>query len=195
MFDRDTLAQRIARAFCELSPPPDEPLVHAAVLVPLVERPEGLHVILTRRTEDLRDHAGQISFPGGRIEPSDASVEAAALRETHEEIGISPAQVDVLGRLRCYRTGTGYWVHPVVGLLRPPLELRPEPGEVAEIFEVPLAFFLDPGNHQPHLFEHQGRRYQLVAMPYGEYFIWGATAGMLRCLYQALVDEERARGA
>ena len=157
--------------------------VPAAVLVPLVERDDGFHVLLTRRTEHLRDHAGQISFPGGRIEPEDASVEAAALREAEEEIGLAADAVEISGRVGCYRTGTGCLVHPVVGLLTPPLTLRPDPFEVAEIFEVPLSHFLDPENHRPHVMEHGGRRYQLYAMPYGDYYIWGATAGMLRSLY------------
>lgn len=165
-----------------------EHLVPAAVLVPLIEREEGFNVLLTRRTETLRSHAGQISFPGGRIEPDDESVEAAALRESLEEIGLSPASVEIVGRLGRWRTNTGFIVYPVVGLIEPPVTLRPDPGEVAEIFEVPLAFLLDPANHQPHVIEREGQRYELVAMPYGDYFIWGATAAMLHNLYQALVD-------
>lgn len=160
--------------------------VPAAVLVPLVERSAGWHIILTRRNENLRDHAGQISFPGGRIEESDGTVEAAALREAHEEVGLAPERVDVLGRLGRYYTGTGFLVYPVVGRVRLPVTLRAEPGEVAEIFEVPLSFFLDPRNHRSHVIESGGRRHDVLAMPYGDYYIWGATAGMLRNLYDAL---------
>lgn len=157
----------------------DEGLCPAAVLVPLVERAGGLHLILTRRSEHLREHAGQISFPGGRIEPCDPDPVAAALREAEEEIGLGPQSVELLGRLPNYCTGTGFVVEPVVGLVDPAAPLRPEPGEVAEIFEVPLGFILDARNHRRHVIRRQGREYRLWAMPYGDYFIWGATAGML----------------
>ncbi|PWG61343.1 CoA pyrophosphatase [Sediminicurvatus halobius] len=156
-----------------------EGLCPAAVLVPLVERSRGLHLILTRRSEHLREHAGQISFPGGRIEPHDRDPVAAALREAEEEIGLGPESVELLGRLPTYCTGTGFVVEPVVGLVDPTAPLRPEPGEVAEIFEVPLDFVLDTRNHRRHVVHRRGRKYRLWAMPYGEYFIWGATAGML----------------
>lgn len=158
----------------------------AAVLVPLVERAEGFHVILTRRSEALRDHAGQISFPGGRIEADDPSPHMAALREAEEEIGVQPRQVEVIGELPLYRTGTGFLVHPVVGFVDPAAEPRRCPVEVAEVFEVPLAFVLDPTNHKPHEFHYEGQVHLLQAMPYGEYFIWGATAAILIELYQAL---------
>jgi 8-oxo-dGTP pyrophosphatase MutT (NUDIX family) len=167
----------------------DASLVPAAVLIPLIEREAGFHVLLTRRTETLRSHAGQISFPGGRLEPDDASIEAAALRESQEEIGLPPERVEIVGRLGRWRTTTGYIVYPVVGLIALPVALRPDPGEVAEIFEVPLSFLLDPANHKPHVVERDGRRFQLVAMPYGEYYIWGATAAMLHNLYRALADD------
>jgi 8-oxo-dGTP pyrophosphatase MutT (NUDIX family) len=189
--NKDKLRERIAAARQDDAGAqlPIEECTPAAVLIPLVERPDGWHVILTRRTEHLRDHAGQISFPGGRLEPTDASVEAGALREAEEEIGLPAANVELLGRLGRFRTGTGYLVYPIVGLVELPVVLRPDPGEVAEIFEVPLSFILDQSNHKPHLLELDGRRVELVAMPYGEYYIWGATAGMLRSLYLALLDE------
>ncbi len=122
--------------------------VPAAVLVPLVNRPEGLQVLLTQRSADLPDHPGQISFPGGRVEPSDVSVDAAALRETTEEVGLSSARVSVLGHLSDYETVTGYRVTPVVGWVEPPFAVAPDPVEVADVFEVPLAFLIDPANQQ-----------------------------------------------
>ncbi|MBA1147202.1 CoA pyrophosphatase [Ectothiorhodospiraceae bacterium WFHF3C12] len=161
----------------------------AAVLVPLVERAGAFNVILTRRSEKLRDHAGQISFPGGRIEPDDPSPHMAALREADEEIGVYPEQVEVVGELPHYRTGTGFLVHPVVGFVDASAGFRPCPVEVAEVFEVPLSFILDPRNHRPHEFHHDGQVHLLQAMPYGEYFIWGATAAILIELYQVLTGD------
>jgi 8-oxo-dGTP pyrophosphatase MutT (NUDIX family) len=194
MLDREYITGRLRAARC-----PDggdgvdgrviDTLTPAAVLVPLIQRAEGFNVLLTRRADQLRDHAGQISFPGGRIDPEDPSPEDAALREAEEEIGLPRSQVELIGRLGRYATGTGYLVYPVVGVIEQPVLLTPEPAEVAEIFEVPLAFFLDPANHRPHVFEHRGRRHRLIAMPYGDYFIWGATAQMLRGLYQVLRGE------
>ena len=169
-------------------PRPDQ-LLEAAVLVPLVERPSGLNVVLTRRSEALNRHAGQISFPGGRVDRTDHSPLAAALREAHEEVGLVPARVQVLGSMPRYPTGTGFMIHPFVGYVRESGLLVPEPSEVAEIFEVPLAFFLDPANHHPHRFERDGRVYHLHAMPYGDYYIWGATAAILRELYTRLRGE------
>ena len=169
----------------------------ASVLVPLVQRPEGLKVLLTRRTEHLRDHAGQISFPGGRVEEGDADAVATALREAEEEVGLPPEVVDVIGSLPHYTTVTNYVVTPVVALVRPPFVLRIDSFEVAEAFEVPLAFLMTPAHHQRHEFELQGQRRQFLSMPWdgaGEdgaprrYFIWGATAAMLRNLYGFLRD-------
>ena len=158
----------------------------AAVLVPVIDHAEGLSVLFTRRTAHLHDHAGQISFPGGRAEPTDSSLRHTALREAEEEIGLDPARVEILGELNEYLTVTGYRVTPVVGLVAPPLELRPDEFEVAEIFEVPLAFLLDPANHQRNTVVQEGRRRGYYAMPYGPYYIWGATAGMLMNLYRCL---------
>ena len=157
----------------------DREIRPAAVLVPVVKREHGLTVLFTRRTAHLNDHAGQISFPGGRSEPGDKSAAETALREAAEEIGLAPAQVEVLGELSQYVTVTGYRVTPVVGLVTPPLELRLDEFEVAEVFEVPLEFLLDPANHQRNSVVHEGRERLYYAIPYQQYYIWGATAGML----------------
>ncbi len=164
-------------------------LVAAAVLVPVIERPAGLTVLFTQRTAHLNDHAGQVSFPGGRCEASDASPVFTALRETEEEIGLAPARVEVLGILPEYHTGTGFSVTPVVGLVRPPFELSLDSFEVAEVFETPLSFLLDPANHQRHSMEIGGVLRHYYAMPYEGYFIWGATAGMLVSLHRLLYGE------
>lgn len=164
------------------------PPVPAAVLVPVIDRGERMTVLFTRRTDGLPDHPGQISFPGGRIEPGDASPEEAALRETEEEVGLDRRHVEVLGRLDDYVTGSGFSITPVVGLVEPPFTLTPHAGEVAEAFEVPLAFLLDAANHQRHERLIDGRDRHFYAMPYGGYFIWGATAGMLINLHQRLND-------
>ena len=157
----------------------------AAVLVPLVRRDGGLTVLLTRRTAHLYDHAGQISFPGGRAE-FDESPAATALREAEEEIGLPASHVQVLGSLSEYVTVTGYRVTPVVGLVQAPLEFKLDDFEVAEVFEVPLEFFLDPANHLRHSVTQHGARRHYYAMPYRQYYIWGATAGMLMNFYAFL---------
>lgn len=157
----------------------------ASVLVPVVERESGLTLLLTRRTAHLYDHAGQISLPGGRSEGNESPQETA-LRETAEEIGLHSRHVEVLGSLSDYVTVTGYRVTPVVGLVLPPFELQPDTFEVAEIFEVPLTVFIDPANHQRNRVVVQGVERQYYAMPYGPYYIWGATAGMLMNLYRFL---------
>ena len=164
----------------------DEPLTPAAVLFPIVLRDGGQTVLLTQRTAHLRDHAGQISFPGGRVEAHDCSPTDTALRETEEEIGLARERVEIDVFLPEYRTGTGFRVTPVVALVRPPFDLQPDPFEVAEIFEVPLAFLLDPANHQQHSLHYRGALRNYFAMPFGEYFIWGATAGMIRSLSERL---------
>lgn len=159
----------------------------AAVLVPLIEHADGYTVLLTQRTASLQKHAGQVAFPGGRMEPTDADAVACALREAHEETGLDPAQVEILGRLPTYLTITGFEVTPVVGAVTPPLRLTPDPVEVAAAFEVPLAFFLDAANHQRVSRDLNGVKRAYYAMPYGDRYIWGATAGMLLNLYEALV--------
>ena len=164
----------------------DEELTPASVLFPIVLREGGPSVLLTQRTEHLKDHPGQISFPGGRVEPEDASPADTALREAQEEIGLAARHVEILGYLPEYRTGTGFRVTPVVAVVKPPFDLRPEPGEVAEIFEVPFSFLMDSANHQQHSQHYRGKLRHYFAMPYGEYFIWGATAGIIVTLARAL---------
>ena len=163
-------------------------LRRAAVLVPLVERPEGVTVLLTLRTDHLTSHAGQVSFPGGRAEELDSSPIETALRESEEEIGLHRRHVAILGVLPDYVTGSAYRVAPVVALVKPPFELNADPNEVAEIFEVPLAYLMNGMHHQRMSFdlpEGAGRR-RFYAMPYERFFIWGATAGMLRNLFHFL---------
>jgi 8-oxo-dGTP pyrophosphatase MutT (NUDIX family) len=164
----------------------DEELTPAAVLFPIVQRMEGPTVLLTQRTAHLKDHPGQISFPGGRREPADPSPAHTALREATEEIGLSPAHVEIAGYLPEYLTSTGFRVTPVVAMVTPPFDLQLDAFEVAEAFEVPLAFLLDPVNHQQHSLHYRGKLRHYYAMPYGEYFIWGATAGIIISLCRAL---------
>ena len=164
----------------------DREIRSAAVLVPVVRRENELTVLFTRRTAHLHDHAGQISFPGGRTEPGDAGAAETAMRETLEEIGLTAERVEVLGELSQYVTVTGYRVTPVVGLVTPPLDLRPDEFEVAEVFEAPLAFLLDPANHQRNHVLFDGRERYYYAIPYQTHYIWGATAGMLMNLHAYL---------
>lgn len=163
--------------------------VHAAVLVPLVLRGQTT-VLLTERTAHLSSHSGQIAFPGGKVDPGDADAIAAALREAQEEIGLDARYVQVLGTLPSYTTGSAYIVTPVVALVHAGFTLTPNPDEVADVFEVPLAFLMDPANHRRHRVEWAGAQREWLSMPYpdpqGERFIWGATAGMLRNLYRFL---------
>jgi len=160
----------------------------AAVLVPIVDHPSGLTVIFTQRTSHLKAHSGQVSFPGGRAEPADPTPEFTALREAQEEIGLALERVEVLARLPEYNTRTGFRVTPIVGLLTPPVQLAPDPREVEEVFEVPLAFLLDPRNHQRETRELQGRTVAYYVMRHGGHTIWGATAGMLVNLYRHLAE-------
>ena len=157
----------------------------ASVLVPIVVRNE-LQLLLTQRTSHLKNHAGQVSFPGGRAEPEDADAIATALREANEEIGLPAANVEVIGALPHYYTVTNFEVSPIVALVHPPFEVRAHAGEVAEVFEVPLSFLLDPANHEKRSRPWNGRERHFYAMPYGRFFIWGATAAMLRNLYHFL---------
>lgn len=163
---------------------------HAAVLVPLVLR-EELTVLLTQRTEQLSTHSGQVAFPGGRQDPEDADATATALREAQEEVGLDPGQIEVLGSLPVYETGTAFMVTPVVALVQPDAPLHPNPYEVADVFEVPLRFLLDPAHHQRHRLHWQGLEREWFSMPYldagRERYIWGATAGMLRNFYRFMV--------
>jgi len=162
----------------------------ASVLLPLVQRDDGLTLLLTRRTDHLRDHAGQISFPGGRVEPEDDGPVATALRETEEEIGLPREYIRVIGQLPIYSTVTAFQVTPVVALVSPGFTLTLDSFEVAEAFEVPLAFLMNPAHHRHHRFEFAGAERRFLSMPWQdagrEYFIWGATAAMLRNLYRLL---------
>jgi 8-oxo-dGTP pyrophosphatase MutT (NUDIX family) len=166
--------------------PPSTALRPAAVLVPLVDRPEGMSVLLTQRTPHLTAHAGQISFPGGRIEEGDADAIEAALRETEEEVGLTREHVRVIGRLDTYVTGTGFEITPVVGIIRVPFPLVIDPFEVAEAFEVPLSFVVNPRNHRRTTREFEHRTRVFFVLPYEGRNIWGATAGMLVNLAEVL---------
>lgn len=193
-------AQALARRF--LHPPSWAPEVvreirfadrqpaDAAVLVPLVMRPQGPTVLLTERAEQLSTHSGQIAFPGGRRDDTDADAAAAALREAHEEVGLDERFVDVIGTLPVYVTGTAFIITPVVALVEPGFELQPNPQEVADVFEVPLSFLMNPAHHRRHAFEWEGVRREWFSMPWDdggrERYIWGATAGMLRNFYRFL---------
>ncbi len=159
----------------------------AAVLVPIVQRPGELTLLFTQRNAHLKAHAGQVSFPGGRAEPGDASPEFTALREAREEIGLALERVEILGRLPDYHTRTGYVVAPIIGLLTPPFDLVPDPREVDEVFEVPLAFLLDPANHRRQTRVVQGRTVGFYEMQYENgRTIWGATAGMIVNFWRVL---------
>jgi 8-oxo-dGTP pyrophosphatase MutT (NUDIX family) len=160
----------------------------AAVLVPLVRREREITVLLTQRTEEMPSHAGQIAFPGGRRQKEDADARATALRETEEEVGLSRTFVEVIGQVDHYRTGTGYEITPVVGIVTPGFTLHADPREVADMFEVPLAHFLDEKNHRIDSRVWNGRERRYYAMPYGDRYIWGATAGMLKNLQFVLTN-------
>lgn len=166
--------------------PDDAPVTLAAVLVPLVNHAGAVKVLFTQRTAHLADHAGQISFPGGRVESADASREETALRETLEEIGLPPGRVELLGRLPDYEIPSGFRITPVVGWIEPPFTLQPDDFEVAEVFEAPLEYFLDPGNYQRREYHFGGRHRHYMAIPYRGRYIWGATAGMLYSLCRIL---------
>ena len=166
----------------------DKPLMPAAVLVPLVVREDGLNVMLTKRAEHLKNHAGQISFPGGRVDETDRDARHTALRETEEEVGLHARHIDIIGELDEYIVGTGYLVNPIIGVIEPPFELTPQEDEVAEIFEAPLDFLIMPDNFEPYAREYKGVTRHHFAITWQEHFIWGATAGMLRNLSQRLLE-------
>ena len=168
---------------------PGRRLTPAAVLVPIVEREAGLTVLLTRRTDHLDDHAGQVSFPGGRLQAFDQGPEAAALREAEEETGLPPDRVRLIGRLDTYVTRTGFEVIPVVGLVTPPFPIAPDSFEVAEVFEVPLAFFVAPENCQRHRLVYEGKDRQFYVFPFKDHYSWGATAGILVNLVEVLTPD------
>ncbi len=180
------LAPELRRNLLHTSGSATRKLRRAAVLMPLIEHGSGMTVLLTQRTDHLPDHAGQIAFPGGRVEKSDKDIIDTALRETEEEVGIARQYIDVAGFLGDYETGTGFRVSPVVGFIQPGFKMTPDPYEVAGTFEVPLDFLMNPANHQLHKRIWNGVERQFYAMPYGDYYIWGATAGMIVSLYRAI---------
>ena len=163
----------------------EQPVRPAAVLIPIVEREEPM-VLLTQRTKELREHAGQIAFPGGKIDATDKSPLDAALREAEEEVGLDRSYVDPIGYLDLYGTGFGFRILPTVARVRPGFRLTINHGEVVDAFEVPLAFLMNPANHQVHSKEFRGMERSYYAMPFAERYIWGATAGILRVLYERI---------
>lgn len=156
----------------------------AAVLIPVVDRPDGATLILTKRTEALRAHSGQVAFPGGRIDPTDLSPEFAALRETEEEIGIRSGQIEVIGRMPDYVAGSGFRIAPIIGIIQPGFDLDINQDEVDAVFETPLSFLMRPENQTQGSREWQGRVWKYYDMPYGGQRIWGVTAGIIRAFYE-----------
>lgn len=169
---------------------PDQPLKQAAVLVPLVNRSDGPTVLFTQRTDHLDHHPGQVSFPGGHVDTSDANAEDTALRETEEETGIHHRHIRLIGRLDTYISSTGFSITPVVGLIEPPFDVNPDPTEVAEVFEVPLEFLFDATNHTRVIYHARNERWDTYEMPYDGYHIWGVTAGMFRNFYEIIAGDE-----
>lgn len=197
---RRASAQRMRALFSELNPDLvgdklfesrwSDKRREAAVLIPIVNRPEGPNVVLTVRSSDMPSHAGQVSFPGGKAHPEDESLVATALREAHEEIGLSPSCVDVVGALGVHLGGLGFAVTPVIGIVDPRAQLQACPREVAEIFETPLSFIADLHNHITEERVHEGVKYKMAAIPYGRFHIWGLTAGILHTLGEILQESE-----
>lgn len=167
-------------------PEPPTDLKPAAVLVPILPRADGATVLLTKRTAKLSSHPGQIAFPGGRADMEDATVLSTALREAREEVGLASDQVQLLGKMNPYKTGSGYDITPVIGLIKPPVEFVASPDEVDEIFEVPLSFLMKSSNYQRLEREWKGAKRQTYAIPYETHYIWGVTAGILKTLYETL---------
>ena len=163
----------------------------AAVLIPIFDRPEGARMLLTLRVEGLSTHSGQVAFPGGKVDASDPDHETAALRESEEEVGLDRSEVEIIGRLPVYHTGSGFRISPVLAVVRPHATLEINPAEVAAIFEVPLEFLMNPANHQLQSREFRGEERFFYTMPYddgvhGERYIWGVTAGIIRLMYERL---------
>ncbi|CAN5169676.1 CoA pyrophosphatase [soil metagenome] len=172
------------RSDFDLNPDTERPartLRPAAVLVPIIAQTHGASVLLTRRADTLTSHTGQIAFPGGRLDPGETAVEAA-LREASEEVGLDPAAVEVLGLSEAYETGTGFLISPVIGWIDRPPTIQAQAAEVADIFEVPWDFLMDPANHRRESMNSPFGKRWFWAMPYGDRYIWGATAGILRAL-------------
>lgn len=165
---------------------PRQGLRDAAVLVPVVDRGREASVILTKRTDTLRSHAGQIAFPGGRIDASDSTPEFAALRETEEEIGIEPDFIEIVGRMPDYVTGSGFRIAPILSVVKPGFRLNINPDEVDDAFEVPLSFLMDPANHNRESLILQEKERFFYTMPFHERYIWGVTAGIIRAVYERL---------
>lgn len=162
----------------------------AAVLVPVIDRAREPTVLFTKRSEALPTHAGQISFPGGKMESGDANVMETAFRETREEIGLAAAFIEPVGFMEDYVTGSGFQIAPLVAVISEGFEITPDYSEVEEVFEVPLSFLMNSRNHEIHSREWRGAQRLFYAMPYEERFIWGATAGMLRSLYESLYSAD-----
>ena len=160
----------------------------AAVLIPVVKRHDELTVLLTKRTEKLSSHSGQIAFAGGKVDETDESVEAAALREANEEIGLEDSFVEVIGTMPEYFTGSGYRISPVVALVEPEAKLTANPDEVDYIFEVPLAFLMDQDNHKMGSRVFEGKRRYYLEMPFGDHYIWGVTAGIIKVFHDRLIE-------
>jgi len=167
----------------------DKPPKQAAVLIPFVETPDGIEIILTLRADHLKHHAGQISFPGGRVEPSDSCHANAALREAHEEIGLNPMQVEVIGEMSDYYTTSNYLITPVIGWVHPPVTLKPDPSEVAALVQVPLRQLFDSDRYEQHTWQHEGKVNFYYSTIYQGHRIWGATAAIILALYEQLADE------
>ena len=188
----DALSALPLRSDFDLNPhtsPLAATLTQAAVLAPIVRRPQGFTVLLTLRSSAMPSHAGQVSFPGGRVQPEDAGPVATALRETFEETGIAPAFIAPVGGFGAYRTGCNYVITPVLAFVDPGFTLNPDPREVDDVFETPLAFLMDAANHELHAAEWQGARREYYAMPWEGRYIWGATAGMIKLLHDRLYGD------